>query len=228
MTTVATTIMDDGTAHEVERCLRSVAPPKPVLTRERKAALTQRQRELLDRLTELFADGFAHLTMADLAARLNCSLRTLYGLAASREELVLVVLDRNLWATGRTARSAVTLEPGMGAIEAVGAYLRAANMAVSETTPEFALDLAAAPGGTELSQAHADYLVAVARELLDLAVKRGEISSVDTNAVARVVASLGQDFSLPHVIGTLSGSPKDAANHVVDIILRGLTVPCPS
>ena len=44
--------------------------------------------------------------MADLAARLNCSLRTLYGLARSREELVLMAIDRNLWAIGRSARTA--------------------------------------------------------------------------------------------------------------------------
>ena len=75
--------------------LRDVPAPLPVLDRVREQQLTDRQRDLLDRLVELFDEGFAHLTMADLAARLNCSLRTLYELAPSRDELVLTVIDRN-------------------------------------------------------------------------------------------------------------------------------------
>ena len=40
-------------------------------------------------------DGFADLTMAELATRLNCSLRTLYELAPSRDvpEVVLDVVE---------------------------------------------------------------------------------------------------------------------------------------
>ena len=63
-------------------------------------------------MEHLFAGGFATLTMAELAARLNCSLRTLYALAPSRDELVLVVVDRNLWRVGRAARDAVRRGPG--------------------------------------------------------------------------------------------------------------------
>ena len=82
---------------EVDDRVREVKGPRRILSREREASLTQRQREILDELGAVFDDGFVHMTMADLAKQMNCSLRTLYGLAPSRDELVLLVVDRNLW-----------------------------------------------------------------------------------------------------------------------------------
>lgn len=200
--------------------LRSVPRPTPVLSRDRERALTARQREILDQLGAIFDDGFADLTMADLAARLSCSLRTIYELAPSRDELVLVVVDRNLRRIGRTAASALDAE--MAPLDALRSYLQAATVAVAGTTPAFARDLAAVPDAQRLSDAHSDYLVAVTRCLLDLAVERGDIADVDTGAIARVMASLGRDFARPEVMSTLRSSPKNAADAVVDVILRGL------
>ena len=82
-------------------------------------------------------------TMADIAARAGCSLRTLYDLAPSRDELVLTVIDRNLRHIGRAAVDAMA--PDMAPLEAIRAYLRAANLAVASTTPAFARDQAATP-----------------------------------------------------------------------------------
>jgi AcrR family transcriptional regulator len=205
---------------DLARRLKAVRAPKPVLARERERRLTDRQRQLLDELGAVFNDGFAHLTMAELAARLNCSLRTLYALAPSRDELVLVVVDRNLWRVGRAARDAIT--PGMPPLDAVRAYLEAATVAVSGTTEAFARDLAAVPAAQRLSDEHNQYLFTVTRTLLDLAVERGDIPAVDTAAVARVMAGLGRDLSRADAIPILRSSPKQAADAVVDLILRGL------
>jgi AcrR family transcriptional regulator len=191
-----------------------------VLARERERALTARQRELLDQLGSVFDGGFADLTMAGLAARLNCSLRTLYELAPSRDELVLVVVDRNLWRIGRTAANAI--DPHMAPLDALRAYLRAATEAVSGTTQAFARDLATVPAAQRLNDDHSAYLIAVAQSLLDLAVERGDIDPIDTAALARVMAGVGRDFSKPEVLATLRSSPKDAADAVVDILLAGL------
>lgn len=207
---------------DLERRIRLVRGPKPRLSRERSEALTPRQREILDQLTELVSDGFSHLTMADLATRFNCSLRTLYGMAESRGELVLLAIDRNLWNIGRSATKAAT-DGSSRPLEAIRAYLSAANVAVSRTTPAFARDLDAVSGGPELFAAHNEYLVNVTRELLDLAVERGDIAAVNTAVVARALASLGRQFSEAEVVAELCESPKDAADHVLDIMLNGLS-----
>ncbi|MCS5635848.1 MAG: hypothetical protein NZ990_04975, partial [Myxococcota bacterium] len=62
--------------------LPGVRPPKPLLPLEIEERLTNRQRQLLDQLEELvIGEGLADVTMAQLAARVNCSLRTLYGIS---------------------------------------------------------------------------------------------------------------------------------------------------
>jgi len=206
---------------ELGRRRRAVPAPRPVLDRDREARLTGRQREVLDQLGTLFDDGFADLTMADIAASVGCSLRTLYDLAPSRDELVLTVIDRNLRRIGRRAISAI--QPDLDPLAVIRSYLMAANLAVAATTPAFARDQAATPATHRLVTAHSDYLVAITRTLLDLAVERNDIAPTDTAAVARVVAGLGAMFALPENLETIDSTPKEAADSMVDVILRGLT-----
>jgi AcrR family transcriptional regulator len=201
--------------------LRQVPAPEPVLSRRREAELTARQRELLDELGRIFDKGFVDVTMAELAAQLNCSLRTLYGLAEGRNELVLMVVDRNLRKVGRVANRVVNDD--MTALDAVKAYLGAATVAVQDITPEFADDMATIPEGSAMNADHSEYIIAVTRALLDAAVEQGEIAAVDTAAVARTIAGLGREFARPDVLPLLSSSPKDAADAMVDVVLRGLT-----
>jgi AcrR family transcriptional regulator len=214
-----TTSVDERS--EVTARIRSVTPPLALMPPEREEALTQRQRELLDELTQLFEHGWADLTMADLAARMNCSLRTLYELAPTRDELVLTVVDRNLWRVGQRATASVTA-PDIAPLDAIRSYLRAATVAVAAVSPAFARDLAAMPAAQALEDAHNDYLVAVTRALLDLAVEQRAMGPVDTAAVARTMAGLGRDLSRPEVMATMASSPKDAADTIVDVVLRGL------
>ena len=212
--------MTTSTSSELEQRLRAIPAPRPMLSRDDVHRLTDRQRELLTQLGSLFRDGFADLTMSEIASRLNCSLRTLYGLAPSRDELVLTVVDTHLWRVGREAMAAIT--PDMAPLDAVRTYLSAATVAVSGTTEAYSRDLAAMPAARRRNGDHADYVVAVTRTLLDLAVERGDIADVDTAAVAHTLATLGQEFIRPDVMATLRTPPKEAADAVVDLILRGL------
>jgi AcrR family transcriptional regulator len=216
-------VTDTVPVSDLERRLRAIPAPRPMLSRDDLHRLTDRQREILRELGTLFRDGFADLTMSELAARLGCSLRTLYGLAPSRDELVLTVVDLHLWRIGRDAMAAI--KPDMAPLDAVRAYLSAATIAVSSTTEPYARDLEAMPAAQRRNANHGDYVVAVTRTLLDLAVERGDIADVDTAAVARVIANLGQDFIRADVLPTLRSSPKVAADAVVDIVLRGLPRP---
>lgn len=210
--------MDD--LSELDRRLRAIPAPKPILDPERERQLTERQKALLDQLSEIFEGGFAHLTMADLANQLNCSLRTLYALALSREELVLLVVDRNLWRAGRSAQSSIPR--GGTALEMIRGYLEAATIAVSRTTEAFARDLAGSPGTLELRRGHNDYIFAVTKTLLDYAVEEGSIADVDTVVVAYVMAGLAREFGQPDVIKVLRTSPKQAADTVLELLLLGL------
>jgi AcrR family transcriptional regulator len=203
------------------RALPRVRAPRPLLAPEVERSLSDRQREILDVLEALaMQDGFAALTMAQLAARVNCSLRTLYALAPRKDALLLMVIDRRLHRIGRAAMAAI--EPGMDALTALRAYLEAATIAVAPTTEAFARKLATVPGAAQLTNAHANYVTAVTERLLERAVAEGQIEPVDTGALALVLGGLGVFFSRPLVLPRLEASPKATADAILAIVLRGL------
>jgi AcrR family transcriptional regulator len=198
-----------------------VRSPRPLLPADAERTLSARQREILDALEALaMEDGFAELTMAELAARVNCSLRTLYALAPRKDALLLMVIDRRLHRIGRAAMAAI--EPGMDALTALRAYLEAATTAVAPTTEAFARRLATVPGAEALTNAHANYVIAVTERLLARAVAERRIESVDTGALALVLGGMGLFFSRPRVLPRLQASPKATADAILAIVLRGL------
>jgi len=203
------------------RAIARVRAPQPLLAPEVERALSDRQREILDALEALAVqDGFAELTMAQLAARANCSLRTLYALAPRKDALLLMVIDRRLHRIGRAAMAAI--EPEMDALTALRAYLEAATIAVAPTTEAFARKLATVPGAAQLTSAHANYVTAVAERLLERAVAERQIEPVDASALALVLGGLGVFFSRPQILPLLAESPKATADAILAIVLRGL------
>jgi AcrR family transcriptional regulator len=198
-----------------------VRAPKPLLPPETERRLTARQRQLLDELEKLVAaEGLADLTMAEIAAKVNCSLRTLYGISPSKEELVLTVVDRRLHRIGRTAIG--SLDSSLSPLAALRAYLRAANQAVQPETASFSRDFADVPGAKRLLDAHEGYVIAVTQSLLDRAVAERQIPPVDTASLAHVLGGLGREFARPEMAEVAVASPKATADAIADILLRGL------
>lgn len=198
-----------------------IRAPKPLLSREAERQLSARQLELLDELEErLLRDGLADLTMADIAALAGCSLRTLYGIAPSKDELLLTLVDRRLRRIGRAAIG--VLDASMPPLTALRAYLRAANEAVRPEAATLSADVAKLAGSGRLIDAHEDYLTAVTRSLLDRALEAGQIRSVDTAAVAHVLAGLGREFGRPELAELTAASPKETADAIAELILQGL------
>ena len=198
-----------------------VRAPKPLLPPETERRLTARQRQVLDELEELVvAEGLAELTMAEIAARVNCSLRTLYGISPSKEELVLAVIDRRLHRIGRTAIG--SLDASLSPLAALRAYLHAANEAVQPETVSYSRDFADVSGAKRLLDAHESYVIAVTRSLLDRAMAEGQIPPVDTASVAHVLGGLGREFARPEMAEVAAAPPKTTADAIAEIILRGL------
>lgn len=198
-----------------------VRAPRRRLSRSTEQSLTARQLEILDTLDEsVLSGGFSALTMAEIAKRMTCSLRTLYGIAPSKEELVLAVADRHLQRIGREAMEA--LESDESPLCRLRAYLRATNLALQPTTVIFSMDFNKLPGARQLADAHASYIVAITRALLDEAVREKEVAPLDTAALALVLGRLGLEFARPELEKIIHHSPRETANSVAEIILDGL------
>lgn len=200
-----------------------VRAPKRRLSSSTEQSLTARQLEILDTLDEsVLGGGFSDLTMAEIAKRMTCSLRTLYGIAPSKEELVLAVADRHLQRIGREAMEALELD--QSPLSRLRAYLRATNLALQPTTVIFSMDFNKLPGARQLADAHAGYIVAITRALLDEAVEGKEIAPLDTAPLALVLGRLGREFARPDVERIVQNSARETADSIAEIILDGLLV----
>lgn len=201
--------------------LPGVRAPKPLLGPEIEQRLTSRQRELIDALDELVVrGGFAGLTMAQIAARTNCSMRTLYGIAQSKEELVLAIVDRRLHGIGR--RAVASLDASAPPIAALRAYMSVVGEALDPERNAFSREFAALPGGQRMLDEHERYVVAVVQSLLDRAVVEGQIAPCDTASVAHLLGGLGREFGRPEIASAAHASPKKTVEELADIIVRGL------
>ncbi len=199
----------------------NVHAPKRRLSSSTERSLTARQLEILDTLDESVLGGdFSDLTMAEIAKRMTCSLRTLYGIAPSKEELVLAVADRHLQRIGREAMEALDLDESP--LSRLRAYLRATNLALQPTTVIFSMDFNKLPGARQLADAHAAYIVAITRALLDEAVEAKEVAPLDTAALALVLGRLGREFARPDVEKIIQNSARETADSIAEIILDGL------
>ena len=195
--------------------------PRRLLSPEAESALTPRQVEILDQLeASLFSDGFADVTMAEIARRMGCSLRTLYGIAPSKDELVLAVADRQLHRIGLEARKA--LDGDAPPLDRLRAYLRATNLALQPMTVVFSDDFQRVAGARGLADDHAACIVDITRALLDESVQAGQIAEIDTAPIAAVLGRLGRDFARPRFEDVAGDSARDAADSVAEIILTGL------
>lgn len=213
--------MSSAPTKEARLRFPGVRAPKPLLSAEAERQLSARQLELLEELEEkLRVEGIADLTMAEIAGLVGCSLRTLYGIAPSKDELLLTIVDRRLRRIGRAALA--NLEASMSPLDALRAYLKAANQAVQPETVAMSADFAKVAGAVRLLSDHEGYLIAVAQNLLDRAIAEGQIGPVDTAAVAHVLGGLGREFARPEVAEIAAAGPKETADAISEIILRGL------
>jgi AcrR family transcriptional regulator len=201
--------------------LPGVRAPKPLLDPGVERRLTPRQLELIDALEDLVVRGrLADLTMAQIAARTNCSLRTLYQIAQSKDGLVVAIVDRRLHRIGRAAIAA--LDASLAPLDALRVYLSAVCEAIDPERNAFSREFVAMPGVQRMIDGHERYVVAVVRSLLERAVAEGAIAPCDTAAVAHLLGGLGREFARLEVADAAQASPKATVAELTEIVLRGL------
>src|SRR3954463_12754530 len=153
------------------------------------ARMTRRQAQLLDQLEALFlAEGFARVTLEDLAVRLHCSKSTLYTLAGSKEQLALRVV-RHFFRQATEAVEAQTAAETDPALR-VTAYLSAVARALSPAGPAFHRDLDSFPPGREVYERNTSAAADRVRELIGDGVAQGRFREVHPALIADTVTTL--------------------------------------
>ena len=143
---------------------------------------TARRVELFDQLTALLLfEGFAHLTLDDIASRLRCSKSTLYTLAGSKEQLVRSATVH--FFRGATEQVDAAVVDAEGTVDRLTAYLSAVGVALRPASPQFMDDLAGFAPAREVYEQNTAFAAKRVQELI------GDVRGVHAVFVADVAAS---------------------------------------
>jgi AcrR family transcriptional regulator len=171
--------------------------PRPLLSQRAEQQLGPRHREVLDQLEALFLrEGFSGFSVRELAAHVGCSRRTLYELAPSKDELVLIVFDRFLHRVGRAALDAI--DPTRPFAEQIRAYFLG-GLELQRISLVFGEDLTDEPAARRLFDRHYGYVMAVVEQLVRSGVDAGEFRPVTPAVVAGLLAGSAQFLNQPEV-----------------------------
>lgn len=180
-----------------------------------------RQSAILDELEAAFLqDGFRSLTIGDLAKRAQCSTRTLYELAPTREELLLLVLSRMWERMGNEVRKAVDETKGYpGKLKAF------VTTGVAILWPPFSIllnDIAAYGPASRLFEEQTQGAVDQISALLAEGIRHGAFRPVDTKLVATFLASGAIGATRQSVLDESGTDAVAAVSDLVDLLLSGL------
>lgn len=197
-----------------------VGSPRPLLSQTSEGRLGSRHREVLDQLEQLFlSQGFASFTVRELAAGVGCSRRTLYELAPSKDELVLVVLDRFLHRIGRAALAEI--DPSDATIDQIRLYV-AGGFELQRLATVFAEDLADDPAARRLLDRHFRYVMTVVERLVTAGIEKGELRDVTPSVVAGAIAGSSLYLTQPEITADIGLDKSRVSEEMLDYLLASL------
>ena len=182
--------------------------------------LTEKHINVIEDFEDLLEKGIANLTMSDIASKLKVSLRTLYEIAPSKEDLITTTMDRILTNIGREALS--NMKDVKSPLERLRIYMRIGNEAAGPKLQKFDGDLDKIKGAKEMIDFHQNYFISLIKSLLDEAQAANEIREIDTQAVAITLGGIARELSIPDNKKSLEDLPEKSSNMVTDLILESL------
>ncbi len=184
--------------------------------------LSARGREILDAIEEwIVEEGFGSLTIEKIVARLKCSRSTLYDLAPSREELVLVVVDRRLRRIGAIKHE--RLEELDDPAAKIRLLIGSQDLHIQATGLRFMEDVAKAPAVQRLISDHLRYGVAQLRDLVEQGIRSGQFhQTLDSRIVAETIDASLSRIQNPVVLRESGTSFDDASRALATLLLDGL------
>ncbi|AHK31864.1 hypothetical protein OPAG_05199 [Rhodococcus opacus PD630] len=182
---------------------------------------TTRQVALLNDLESLFlAEGFRHLTISEMASRSHSSRRTLYTVAASKEELVLVVVDRFYNRMGKEARSRASKVDDVH--DKIQAYLSASVDRNMNISPTFLRDVEEYLPTRHLYDRHQDMAVSALEEMIRTAMDTGELRSGSPALIAEIIDAVIKRLRDPEILAKIGASKSDVMKAFAQLCREGI------
>ena len=180
----------------------------------------EKHLEVIQNFENLLEDGIANQTMSDIASSLKVSLRTLYEIAPSKEQLVISTIDRILTNIAKQALS--SMKDMKSSVDKLRTFTKIGNEAAGPRIQKYADDLNRIKGADEMIKAHELAYIDHIKRLLDEAVKHKEIQAIDTRAVAIMLGTVARVFSKKNHQKKLAASAEESANMISGLIIDGL------
>jgi AcrR family transcriptional regulator len=179
-----------------------------------------RREAVLDVLETVFRrDGLRPVRIAQLAAEARCSRRTLYELAASKEELFLLVLDRIMYRIAREGSEAIGQEDDpVERILAMGAVAASGLGGLSTTLLQAVHDYSPA---RLLFEHHIAAARTTLESLIDDAVEQQRFRPVNASTMAEAILALVLHFTHAEHADSASSAPTAALALVFDLLVAG-------
>ena len=183
--------------------------------------LTSRQTHLRDALVDLvLAQGFSHLTMDDFAAQLNCSKRTLYALASSKEQLAVLAVRHFFKRATEQVEAAIvrTRAPA----NRVTRYLEAVAEALRPASRAFRDDLASYRPATEIYEQNTLTAARRVGELIDEGTRAGAFRRVHAAFVSEVVTATMRRVTSGEIAAATGLSDAEAYSELADLVVAAI------
>ena len=181
---------------------------------------TKRHHEIIDALERLLEQGVPELTMSEIAKKLKISLRTLYEIAPSRDKLILMTMDNILKKLGKFAMDSV--EDIDSPINKLEKYLFIVNQAVGPKFDRFLIDMEKINGSKTTADYHENFIKNYIEKLLEEAIEKKEIKSIDIKAFSILLGGIGREFFKEENKNSINLTPEESANSITSIILNGI------
>ena len=175
---------------------------------------------MMDELERMLDQGESFSTMSELAKTLKISLRTLYEIAPSKEELIVTTVDRVLKKHGKIAMDAIKDHPSP--IKKLESFLVVANQAVGPRFEKFTSSLSNLSTSKSMVDYHEQFITSFIKSLLDEAKSKNEIKDIDTQATAILLGGLGRYFQTKKLLKDLKQTPEKTSNFLTEIIISGI------
>lgn len=185
--------------------------------------LSARRIEILEGTQAIvLREGFRSLRLGDLAKRLSSSNTTLYQLASTKDELVMLAVDRWYRASGATTwRAAVAAPDPVARLER---WLLGGVEGVRVASSAFWNDAASHAGVAQLVESYRRYYIAVLEALVRDGIERHCFRPLDPRMVAVVVDAAAGRLHDPREDADLAAySPAERGEQLVDLILHGIS-----